>query len=92
MEEEKEILTKKEQIMNIIYYIFRYTLYLLGFVNIYLISGELITIITFLIFLYFSALYNENKQKIERITISRTCEKYSEIIEKEKNKNKEEEK
>lgn len=90
MEQEKEILTKKEQITNIIYFIFRYTLYLLGFVNIYLIGGELITIITFLIFLYFSALYNENKQKIEKITISRTCNEYCEIIE--KNKNKDEEK
>ena len=63
MYEKKEILTKKEQLANIVYFIFRYTLYLCGFITLYTYNKDF-TVVFAAIFALVSYSFYLSKQKI----------------------------
>lgn len=82
MKEEKEILSKSEQLINIIYYVFRYSLYLLAFGFLAYIIGEFFSLLLVGVFWFLSQLHMEYKTKIQKSTIvQKNCE-HEELLKK----------
>ena len=71
MEVDKEILTPKEQLVNIIYFVFRYILYGLGFSFLYIYIGKLYTIILICIFAFLAHSFYYNKKKVDENVIAK---------------------
>lgn len=86
--EEKDILSKKEQLTNLVYYIFKYTLYLLAFGIIAYIIGEFFSLLLVGIFWLLSQSHMEYKEKIQKRIIVEEIIKHEELLNK-TNKNKE---
>lgn len=82
MEEEKEILTKGERILNLIFYIFRYTLYIIAFAWLSIIIGEVFGILLAVAFWFLSQLHMDYSIKIQKANISNEIHKYDKIMRK----------
>lgn len=80
MEEKKETLTKSEKFLNLIFYIFRYTLYIIAFVWLAIIIGEFFSILLAGIFWILTQLHMEYSIKIQNANISDEIHKYDKII------------
>lgn len=82
MEEEKEILTKSEKILNLIFYIFRYTLYIIAFAWLSINIREVFSILLAGIFWFLSQLHMNYSIKIQKANISNEIHKYDKITRK----------
>lgn len=57
-------LSTKEHIENIIYYMFRYSLYAIAIFSLINYIGKIKTLLLLIVFIIFSYIYRENKEKI----------------------------
>lgn len=69
--EDKEILTKQERFVNLLYYIFRYILYSCGFYTFKNVFGEFLVLILMGAFIFLSMSYDAAKKKIQEEIILR---------------------
>ena len=77
MKEYKDILTKKELFVNLLFYICRYSLYLIAFCCLFIIIGELFCIILFCFFCIITRLHIENDIKIQKAVVASEISKYT---------------
>ena len=73
---EKEILSKKERFENIIYMIFKYTLYIISFTFLYIHIGYLYTVLLICIFAFLAHAYYYNSQKVKEHIIKIALQRF----------------
>ncbi len=59
-----ETLSKTEEYINLIYYIFKYGLFVLGFIYLSLITNRIVALITGMVYIYISLIHKSCKESI----------------------------
>ena len=82
MENRKDILSKKERFINSIFYIFRYTLYLIAFSCLWIIIGKIFSAILLIVFWFLAQSHIKYETKIQKSIIIQENYKYEKLLKK----------
>lgn len=82
MKNKEDVLSKRERFINLIFYVFRYTLYLIAFSCLWIIVGKIFSVVLVIVFWFLAQCHVEYKIKIQKsITIQENC-KCEELLKK----------